>query len=195
MEKYSMILAAEEQFAREVTLGVIVTRPQTVWHYLIPGMFIIDFLRRGSAIKQYTRYFMFPRRLAIDAARSRFQEQGQSSERSLIEEDVTRWLTALKLFTEALLGVQMKAIDLLTDHYLKLLQADGSSYPALIKNAYRNRENFEDFINQITNAEDEIDEAIIEKVGDDQKLREKLLAEKEQVGIRRRKLMEEIFEG
>ncbi len=193
MEKYSMILAAEEQFAREVTLGVIVSRPQKVWYYLIPGKFIFDFLRRGSAIRQYTRHFMFPRRLAIDAARSRLQEQGQSSERSLIEEDVTRWLNALNLYSQALLEVQMKAIDLLTEHYLKLLQAEGNSHPGLIENAYQNRENFEDFINQITAAEDEIDEAILEKVGDNQKLKEKLLAEKEQVGIRRRKLMEEIF--
>jgi hypothetical protein len=193
MEKYSMILAAEEQFAREVTLGVIVSRPQTVWHYLIPGMFIFDFLRRGSAIRQYTRHFIYPRRLAIDAARSRLQEQDQSSERSLIEEDVTRWLNALNLHSEALLGVQMKAIDLLTDHYLNLLQAEGNSYPALIENAYQNRENFEAFINQITTAEDEIDEAILEKVGENQKLKEKLLAEKEQVRIRRQKLVEEIF--
>jgi hypothetical protein len=193
MEKYSMIRAAEEQFAREVTLGVIVSGPQTVWHTIIPGMFIFDFLRRGSAIRQYTRHFMFPRRLAIDAARSRLQEQGQSSERSLIEEDVTRWLNALKLYSQTLLGIQMKTIDLLTEHYLNLLQAEGNSYPGLIENAYQDRENFEAFINQITTAEDEIDEAILEKVGDNQKLKEKLLAEKEQVRVRRRKLMEEIF--
>ena len=70
MEKYKMILMAEEKMAREVTLGVIVTRPLTVWHYIIPGMFIIDFLRRGSALRKYTEHFMFPRKLAIDAAQA-----------------------------------------------------------------------------------------------------------------------------
>ena len=44
MDKYDIILSAEEQFAREVTLGVIVTRPLTLWHSIIPGMFVIDFL-------------------------------------------------------------------------------------------------------------------------------------------------------
>ena len=67
MEKYKMILMTEEKMAREVTLGVIVTRPLTVWHHIIPGMFIIDFLRRGSALRRYTNHFMFPRKLAIDA--------------------------------------------------------------------------------------------------------------------------------
>jgi len=37
MDRYHMIVAAEEQFAREVTLGVIVQRPMTVWHYIIQG--------------------------------------------------------------------------------------------------------------------------------------------------------------
>ena len=31
MDKYDIIVNAEQQFAREVTLGVIVTRPLTVW--------------------------------------------------------------------------------------------------------------------------------------------------------------------
>ena len=59
MEKHNMILAAEEQLAREVILGRIVKRPMAVWSYLIPGMFIIDYLRRGSAIRLYTKHFMF----------------------------------------------------------------------------------------------------------------------------------------
>ena len=85
MEKYDLILAAEEQFAREVTLGVIVQRPLTVWQYLIPGMFIIDFLRRGSAIRQYTRHFMYPRKLAIDTAQATIQGQDEAILRSHIE--------------------------------------------------------------------------------------------------------------
>ena len=70
---YELIIAAERQFAREVTLGVIVQQPLSVWHYLLPGMFIIDFLRRTSAISRYTKHFMFPRQLAIDAAQHLLQ--------------------------------------------------------------------------------------------------------------------------
>ena len=77
MDKYHIILQAEQQFAREVTLGVIVTRPLTVWHTLIPGFFIIDFLRRGSAIRQYTRHFIFPRKLALDAALTEMQAENK----------------------------------------------------------------------------------------------------------------------
>ena len=79
MEKYQMILAAEEQFAREVTLGVIVTQPLTAWYYIIPGMFIIDFLRRGSAIRRYTKHFIYPRKLALEAARVSCESEDESA--------------------------------------------------------------------------------------------------------------------
>ena len=75
MDKYDIIENAERQFAREVTLGVIVTHPLTAWHYIIPGFFIIDFLRRGSAIRQYTKHFMFSRKLAMDTAVKKMQAE------------------------------------------------------------------------------------------------------------------------
>ncbi|HUT72765.1 MAG TPA: NF038143 family protein, partial [Desulfatiglandales bacterium] len=63
--KYDMILSAEGSFARTVALGVVVRRPLTAWHYLIPGMFLIDFLRRSAEIRKYSEHFLFPRRQAL----------------------------------------------------------------------------------------------------------------------------------
>ena len=50
MDKYDMIEQAERQFAREVTLGVIVTSQLRPWYYIIPGYFIIDKLSIGAMI-------------------------------------------------------------------------------------------------------------------------------------------------
>ena len=102
MEKYDMIVAAEQQFAREVTLGVIVGRPLTLWHSIIPGMFIFDFLRRGSAIKQYTRRFMFPRKLALDAARAEIHGQDKTAARADLKDNISKGLHALDLYTPEL---------------------------------------------------------------------------------------------
>ena len=92
MDKYDIIMNAEDQFAREVTLGVIVTRPLTAWHYMIPGFFIIDFLRRGSAVRQYTKYFMYPRTLAMDAALAVSRQEDKETLNSRIREDIRSWL-------------------------------------------------------------------------------------------------------
>ena len=193
MEKYDMIVAAEQQFAREVTLGVIVGRTLTVWHYIIPGMFIIDFLRRGSAIKQYTRRFMFPRKLALDAARAEITGQDKTAASAGMEDDISKWLHSRDLYTPELLQAQKAVIDVLTGHYSKLLEAEGDTYLLLIKNAYQNREGFKAFLDQISAAEKEVDSEIMNKFGENQKLAEKLLAEQKQVEKRRQKIMDDIF--
>ena len=193
MEKHKMILGAEEKMAREVTLGVIVTRPLTVWHYIIPGMFIIDFLRRGSALRKYTEHFLFPRKLAIDAAQALTQGEDESEVFSHIKNDTITWLNSLELHTPGLLDAQMAVIKLLVDHYERLLKEDGYSFYALVKKAYENRTRFQGFIDELTAAEADLDRELIAKLGETEKLTAKILAEQEQLKQRREKIAEEVF--
>jgi hypothetical protein len=193
MENYNMILAAEEQFAREVTLGVIVTQPLTAWYYIIPGMFIIDFLRRGIAIRRYTQHFMVPRKLALEAARANSENQDKSSVTSHFEEDLSLWLNALKLFSPELVQMHLKLIDVLVEHYSKLLNAEADTFYLLIEHAYQHRDNFNAFIDQITAAEKAVDEKVIEKLDGDEKVKSKILAEQQQIEKRRQKMLEDIF--
>ena len=188
-----MILMTEEKMAREVTLGVIVTRPLTVWHYIIPGMFIIDFLRRGSALRKYTEHFMFPRKLAIDAAQALAQGEDEAAVFSHIENETGSWLNSLDLHTPGLLQAQLAAIKLLVDHYARLLKADGVSVYALIKAAYESRESFQRHIDELTAAEAEVDRELIAKLGESEKLKAKISAEQKQLKERREKIIEEVF--
>jgi hypothetical protein len=193
MEKYKMILMTEEQMAREVTLGVIVTRPLTVWHYIIPGMFIIDFLRRGSALRKYTEHFMFPRKRAIDAAQALAQGQDEAAVSSRLENETRLWLNSLDLCTPGLLDAQLAVIKLLVDHYARLLNADGVSIYALIKAAYESRDRFQGHIDKLTAAEADVDRELIAKLGESEKLNAKISAEQKQLEERRRKIVEEVF--
>jgi hypothetical protein len=193
MDRYDIITHAEEQFAREVCLGVVYLRPLSVWHYLIPGMFIIDFLRRGSIIRKYTETFMFPRKLALEGARSLSAGETRAVIDSHLEGEIKNWLTAHRLDHQDLVKAQKETVDLLMDHYLKLLQAEGESYYDLIEHAYSSRENFEAHLQQIAAAENNVDQAILAKVGDNPGVKEKLELEARQVENRRRKILEDIF--
>jgi hypothetical protein len=193
MNKYDIIVNAEQQFAREVTLGVIVMSPQTFWHYIIPGFFIIDFLRRGSAIRQYTQHFMFPRKLALQAAQAISEGEDKPSITSRLKEDLGQWLEALKLFSPELVRMHLKLIDVLVEHYAKLLNAEGNAFNLLIERAYQNHHNFSAFIEQITAAEKAVDDKVIETLGGDEKVKAKILAEQQQIEKRRQKMLEDIF--
>ena len=193
MDKYNIIVNAEEQFAREVTLGVIVTRPLTAWHYIIPGMFIIDFLRRGSAIRQYTKHFMFPRKLALDAATGKMKGEDEAFVISRMEDEIRIWLESLNLSSSDLVQAHVKLVKILVEHYLKLLNAEGDSFYLLIENAYQNSDKFRQFIELITPAENEVDRQVINQLGGNERVQEKILAEQQQIAKRRQKIMEEVF--
>ena len=193
MDPYSIILTAETQFAKEVTLGVIYQQPPSAWRYLVPGMFIIDYLRRGTAISRYSKHFMFPRKLALDAARSLLKGQEKSGIDARIEGDIEHWLNSLKLHSQALIQAQKRAIDLLIEHYRKLQNVEGDSIFELIENAYTSGEAYEAHVRELTSAEAEIDRVIIEKMENNEKLKEKLQLEARQVEIGREKILENIF--
>jgi hypothetical protein len=193
MDKYEIILNAEQRFAREVTIGVLYLRPLSVWHYLIPGMFIIDFLRRGSAIHKYGETFMFPRKLALQAARDLSAGTTRADIGPHLETEIKSWLAKLQLDSPDLVNTQKETVDLLIDHYVKLLQAEGESYYDLIQNAYSARESFETHLREMTAAENEVDRAILARVGDKPEVKEKLQLEARQVESRRKKILEDIF--
>ncbi len=193
MEKHNMILAAEEQFAREVTLGRIVNRSIAVWSYLIPGMFIIDYLRRGSAIRLYTKHFMFPRKLALNMARSMSGVEEKKIETLQISKDISTGLQSLKLNSPNMQKAMEKMVHLLADHYLKLIKSEGNDYCQLIWNTYQNRRGFQSHLDLLMDAGKEVDRAILEKLGDTEKVREKLSVERQQIEMRLQNLADEIF--
>ena len=192
--KYDMILAAEEAFARQVALGVIVTTPQSAFHYLIPFMFIFDFLRRTATIRHYTRHFLFPRKLALDAAQDILGGKDERERLSAIEPQIQAWLNGLKLHSSAVQQKQMDVIHLLVEHYMKLLQVNGDSYNALILNGYDNRQNYEAHLSHLAAQEERLDRAILEELGQDEKLRQKLRSERAQVKRLSEKGIDRIFQ-
>ncbi|MCP4368288.1 MAG: hypothetical protein GY797_09310 [Deltaproteobacteria bacterium] len=193
MHKYDMIENAERQFAREVTLGVIVTSPLAAWQYIIPGYFIIDFLRRSRAIRQYTKYFMFPRKLAMDMSVAQMQGENKASMSSDFKDTIRIWLESLKLYSPDLEKALVGLIEILAAHYLKLLSAEGDTFYVLLKHAYPYRDHFKQFIETITSVENEVDRLVTEQLGSEKKGKEKILAQQQQISKRRQKILEDVF--
>ncbi len=190
---YDIIVSAEEKFARAVALGVLVRKPLTAWHFLLPGMFIFDFLKRSSEVRRYSRDFLFPRKLALDAAQNIRNGEERQGAVSRVSGAVKAWLNSLKLYSADLHTHQVEVVELLIDHYGKLLDSEGDTYYRLIKNAYNTQRNYEAYLSQLARAEQEVDRAVIETLGEGEVLREKLAAEKRQVERMRKKDVEIIF--
>ena len=192
-DTYRIILEAEESFARTVALGVVVKKPLTAWHFIIPGMFIFDFLRRNSETRKYGELFLFPRKSALHGALDVLEGDDRKQVLSLVGEDIRQWLMSLKLYSERLLCGHMEQICLLMEHYIKLFQVEGKCYPELVRNAYKTHDQFMGYLQRLATAEQEVDGAVTEIHGGTPEISERLRAEQVQVEALRKKEVERIF--
>jgi hypothetical protein len=136
---------------------------------------------------------MFPRKLAMDTASDILEGQDKRERLSWTEEEIKVWLETLDLYSPSLQTAQMKVVTQLMDHYTKLLQTEGDTYYDLVRNAYISQNDYQAHLSQLKTFEQEVDRAIIERLGETEKLRETLLAEAEQLERMRQKRLDEIF--
>lgn len=193
MEKYNLILKREENFARLVALGLWIKRPLSPWHYLLPGMFIFDYLRRSVMVKNYSAAFLFPRQLALELSLKALA--GTEIRQLMLEagERIRAWLDTHKLYSAEIKDRHMEQISILMEHYIKLLQAEGNEYNLLVKRTYGNKINYENFIEKLRAAENYVDLAIANYLGNTEEIRKRLEAEREQVAELRKREMQKIF--
>ncbi|MBW1945039.1 MAG: NF038143 family protein [Deltaproteobacteria bacterium] len=117
-EKNIIILSAEASFARRVALGALVRRPVKPLLQMIP-----DFLKRNHEIKRYSKFYMAPRRLALEAALAILYEDDRGVVHSRIKQQARAWLESLTLHADDANDALAAMITLVADHYLKLLGA------------------------------------------------------------------------
>lgn len=194
--KYGVILSYEESFARVVTMGVIVRKPLTVWHLLIPFVFIFDFLRVKSETEIFVRNFLFTKKLALDAAVDINKGQDRQSILTKIENETRDRLVSQKLYSWRIHQGQMAEVNLLIDHYAELLGTEGNNYESLVKNAYKTREQYEAFLHQLTSVEREIDRAVMVTLGETEEVWEPMVLKQTTIDkIRARGINKLFLEG
>ncbi len=88
---------------------------------------------------------------------------------SRIEDKTSKILAAHDkgIYSEGIRQKQLKEMDLLIDHYCKLLNAEGEDYPALILHSYQTQE-YTNFLEKLTMAEKEVHREAQQTIGTDE---------------------------
>ena len=192
-KKHGIILTYEGSFARAVAMGVIVRKPPTVWHILIPFVFILDFIRMNRETEIFTTNFLFTKKLALDAAFNISKGEHRQSILAQIENQTRDRLTAQKLYSWQIQQGQKAEVNLLIDHYSKLLSAEGDSYKSLVKSVYQTRDQLEAFLHQLTLAERKIDQAVIETLFETGEVKNSILTKHTVIDQMRTEGMNKLF--
>ncbi len=191
--KERIILDAEETFARRVALGAIVRRPVKPLLQLIPGMFIVDFLNRTREIRRYTRYYLFPRRTALEKASRAIRGETGEDTRNDIQRKTRAWLEAAALYSEAAQQALEEVVSLLAEHYTRLLGSVGGSHGDLVRAAYETRFQYQAFLKELGSLEGALDEALAHGAADRPGLEQRLQEERHQIEEQRKRDTETIF--
>jgi len=160
--KYENILAKERSLAKTVANAVIGQNPVAVWDVLIPIIFLFNFLKFKRARETFALNFMFTKKLALEAAFNMIKKDLNKEEvMTQIKEKTNHILASDKkgIYSVKIRQKQMREIDLLIDHYHRLLNAEGKNYPSMVKNAYGSRKDYAAFLKQLDQVEREVNRA------------------------------------
>lgn len=156
-KKYDLIFTREQQFAKMVAVKVIDKPEISAWMFLIPVIFI-HYIHRyqkfQAGVKIFTKEFMFTKKVALDAAFEAIKDEAPKAE--AIARCYSHQQTNSTDRVKEIRQKQMKEIESLFDHYIKLLKAEGDAYQSLLKNAYKAYTNYTKFLKQLQQAEKEV---------------------------------------
>ena len=158
-KKYNLVLSRETNLARLVALQAIKPKPLTVWEVLIPILFIFGYMKSKEQREIFAQNLLFTKKLALDAAFSMIKnDQSRQSAESQIKKKTSDLLATLphNVYSEAIRQEQLKEMNLLIDHYCKLMQVEGIDYDALVSNAYCSRREYNLFLERLSDAEKKV---------------------------------------
>ena len=157
--KYKKILSQEQSWAISVARSVIKQRPISVWEVMIPVLLIFLYAKSKTDRETFIQNLLFTKKLALEAAFDMI-EKGQGKEKVMARiKDKTGDILASDtkgIYSQKIRLKQMKEIELLLDHYRRLLEAEGKDYDTMTKNAYQTLEKYMAFLDQLEQAEKEV---------------------------------------
>jgi len=165
--KYENILTQENTVAKAVARSVIGVNSVTVWDVLIPIVFVFNVLKFKRAREIFTLNFLFTKKLALQGAFDMIKTS-QSREDALaqIRNRTSEILASDKkgIYSIKIRQKQMREMELLLDHYFRLLNADGKDYSSMVRNAYLTRKDYGAFAKQLEGIEKEVNRAASQTV-------------------------------
>jgi hypothetical protein len=167
-KKFDVILGRERQMARSIAVQAIKPKPFSVWEVLIPVIFILSFMRSKEQRELFSQNLMFTKKMALEAALEMLNKtQTKEAVMRRILSETQQLLSSVPngLYSDAIRQKQLKEIDLLIDHYCKLMQAEGNDYGTLVANAYHTKEHYAIFQDKLTSVEQEVTRAARETLG------------------------------
>jgi len=194
-KKFDIILSREQRMARAIAHKAIRPKPLSVWEVMVPVIFIMGYMRAKADREVFSQNMLFTKKMALQAAFDMIRRDTPKADALMKIEHNTKDLVSSVpdgIYSEEIRREQLKEIELLVDHYCRLIQAQGRDYAALVVHAYQSRDGYTRFNDQLAAAESAVTQAARRTLG--HKTDEEMAAKIESAANRlRRQEIETIF--
>ena len=167
-KKADLIMSREQRMARTIALKAIRPKPFSVWEVMIPVIFIMGFMKAKADREVFSQNMLFTKKRALEAAYAMMREdQTRAAALVSIDSETRKLLTSIPdgVYSEAIRQEQLKEMEFLIEHYLKLLQADGKDYDAMVLCAYAQRKDYRQFLQALSALEKQVSGAATRTLG------------------------------
>jgi hypothetical protein len=167
-KKFHLILSREQRVVNSIALEAIKPKPFSVWEVLIPIIFILGYMRSKEQREIFAQNLLFTKKMALEAAFEMLKrDRPKEAVMGRIASETESLLSSVPngVYSDTIRQQQIKEIDLLIDHYCKLMRVDGNDYAALVVNAYQTRADYTGFQDQLISAERRVTQAARETLG------------------------------
>ncbi|MEE9496671.1 MAG: NF038143 family protein [Desulfobacterales bacterium] len=168
-KKFKIIFERERSMAQGLAASLIRPKTLTVWEIMIPVIFILNYAKLKQSREVFIQNQMFTKKMALDAALD-MQKKDASKETVMvqIQSKTKELVTSVPggIYSDDIRRQQLKEIDLLVDHYTRLLNAEGKDYASLVTYAYQTAADYSSFLEALKSAENEVMGAARRTLGD-----------------------------
>jgi hypothetical protein len=158
-KKYKIITEKEHSMAQGVAVSLIRPKPLTVWEIMIPVIFILNYVKLKHSREIFVQNQMFTKKMALDAALD-MKKKDATKEAVMVQiRSKTKELVSSVpggIYSDDIRRQQLAEVDLLIDHYFRLLNAPGKDYASLVKNVYQSAADYSSFLEALKAAEKEV---------------------------------------
>lgn len=167
-QNYKKIYAWEDKFARSVAYVLIPSRPIGVWEFLIPIVFLLNYMKNKQEREVLTQNIFFTKKLAMEAARE-MHNKGLSKDQAMsaVKEKTRQLLASVEggIYSESIQKRQMDEIRFLLDHFDRLLSSEGDDIAAMMRKVYPHKKAYRDFLKSLKALEREVTRAARKTLG------------------------------
>ena len=155
--------------AQGLASSLIRPKTLTVWEIMIPVIFILNYAKLKQSREIFIQNQMFTKKMALDAALD--MKKKDTSKETVMAQIQTKTKELVSsvpggIYSDDIRRQQLKEIDLLVDHYTRLLNAAGKDYASLVTHAYQTATDYSSFLEALKSAENEVMGAARRTLGD-----------------------------